>query len=195
MASMLKFCTVCASNNNRSMEAHRVLREAGFNVSSFGTGTAVRLPGPSIDKPVVYSFGKPYEEMFRELNDRDPKLYKSNGVLLMLDRNRKIKDHPERWQENHGQVFDVVFTCEERCFDSVCVDLLNREPALNRLVHVINVEIKDNYQEAVKGGKGILDLAQRLTKCGDLDSEIIEALAAWQEDYKSLPALHQACYY
>lgn len=176
------------------MEAHRVLKEAGYNVSSYGTGSAVRLPGPSIDKPVVYSFGTPYDQMYKELYDRDQRLYTANGVLMMLDRNRGIKEHPERWQENR-KVFDVIFTCEERCFDSVCNDLMNRGEKLNRFVHVINVDIKDNHEEAKVGSKGILELANMIALSNDVDSEIMEIMSGWQDSHRNLPALHQACYY
>jgi RNA polymerase II subunit A C-terminal domain phosphatase SSU72 len=180
----------------RSMVAHQVLQRAGYNVSSYGTGSAVRLPGPSIDKPVVYSFGTPYNEMYNELQKRDERLYKNNGVLMMLDRNRTIKDHPERWHEKDmHKVFDVVFTCEERCFDAVCIDLMNRGAKLNRLVHVINIEIKDNHEEAVVGGNGILDLANMINESEDVDSEIMEIISKWEEAHKNLPILHQACFF
>lgn len=229
----LKFCTVCASNQNRSMEAHLRLSTgpSHFPVVSFGTGSLVRLPGPSITQPNVYQFNSTsYSQMYEELSSKDERLYRNNGLLNMLERNRGLKWGPERFQDwvpgvprvehiskgdkgalgTEGGVVDVIITCEERCWDAVVDDLMNKGSVLNRPVHVFNVDIKDNHEEALVGGKAILELANRLNETANWEREIIgshgwedgsgearrsfdekvpEILAAWQEKWPNLPAL------
>lgn len=227
----LKFCTVCASNQNRSMEAHYRLSSVPYPVMSFGTGSLVRLPGPTITQPNVYHFNTTsYSQMYEELAAKDPRLYRNNGILSMLDRNRNLKWGPERFQDwtpgvprldrvsngdkgskgTEGGVADVIITCEERCWDAVVEDLMNKGAPLNRPVHVFNVDIKDNHEEALVGGKAILDLADRLNEAANeerraygtegwdrgtgparqsFDERVPEILAEWQEKYPNLPTL------
>ena len=47
----------------------------GFNVTSFGTGNAVKLPGSAPDKPNIYDFSVTYDEMYRDLIKKDYELY------------------------------------------------------------------------------------------------------------------------
>ncbi|KAK0307913.1 RNA polymerase II subunit A C-terminal domain phosphatase [Friedmanniomyces endolithicus] len=267
----LKFCTVCASNNNRSMEAHLRLTTPQATATpsnpsssflpyptiSFGTGSLVRLPGPSITQPNVYNFNTTsYEDMYEELEGKDVRLYSHNGILPMLERNKGVKWGPERWQDwrigvprvgkrkrgmevsnraggavggeevaeseyrkdkgamgTEAGIVDIVITCEERCWDAVVDDLLTRGSPLNRPVHVFNVDIKDNHEEALVGGKAILELADELNAAArqerdavgkdevngfdnghagarqGFDERVPEILAGWQERWPNLPAL------
>ena len=224
----LRFCTVCASNQNRSMEAHLRLAAASYPCISFGTGSLVRLPGPSLTQPNVYQFNTTsYQSMYDELSAKDPKLYQQNGLLTMLERNLGVKWGPERWQDwsigaprldnvakgdqgaqgSEAGLVDVVITCEERCWDTLVDNLIERGGGLNRPVHVFNVDIKDNHEEALVGGKAILDLANSLNDAakqerslngqprGDFDEKVPDILAEWQGRWPQLPALWSLCWF
>lgn len=168
--------------------------------------------------------------MYDELYSKDERLYRNNGLLNMLERNRNLKWGPERFQDwvpgmprvdhvakgdkgalgTEGGVVDVIITCEERCWDAVVDDLMNKGSPLNRPVHVFNVDIKDNHEEALIGGKAILELANRLNEAAkqernvngsegwsngtgearrSFDEKVPEILGAWQEKWPNLPAL------
>jgi RNA polymerase II subunit A C-terminal domain phosphatase SSU72 len=89
-------------------------------------------------------------------------------------------------------------------------DLLNRGGPLNRPVHIINVDIRDNHEEALVGGRGILDLANSLNQAArderaaksdagwetgngasrvSFDERVPNIVADWQVRWPKLPAL------
>lgn len=75
----------------------------------------------------------------------------------MLDRNRRIKPRPERFQLSKDK-FDILVTCEERVYDQVIECMESRTPEDNQPVHLINIDIQDNHEEATVGSFLICEL-------------------------------------
>ncbi|CAF3008924.1 unnamed protein product [Rotaria socialis] len=189
----LRFAVVCSSNQNRSMEAHNFMSKRGLLVRSYGSGQQVKLPGPSLEKPNVYTFDTPYEFMYKDLYNKDASLYTQNGVLHMLDRNRRIKEKPERFQDSRER-FDVIFTVEERIFDQVMEDLENRDKRTNEIVHVINIDVIDNPEDATLGAFMLCELGQKMEATNDLDNAIDEILTEFELKTKRT-VLHAVSFY
>lgn len=171
----LNIAVICSSNMNRSMEAHAFLSKKGFKVKSYGTGDKVKLPGPAANRPNCYEFGITYDEIYNDLVSKDSTLYTQNGLLHMLDRNRRIKIRPERFQ-SAKETFDLIISCEERVYDQVIEFLEEREPRLNTPVHLINIDIQDNHEEATIGAFLMCDLVTTVSESDDLDNDIDEIL-------------------
>lgn len=190
---MARFATICMSNQNRSMEAHYVLQRKGLYVDSYGTNPVIKIPGPSIDKPNVYQFGVTYEYIYQDLVTKNQELYTQNGLLMLLDRNRNIKEAPQRFQEAQEE-YDVLVTCEDRCFDMVCEELAKRGHRKGKPVHVVNFDIKDNPEEATIGARAILQLAQRIEEATCIDDEMESIIDEFQSK-SAHPMLYTVLYY
>ncbi|KYM82180.1 RNA polymerase II subunit A C-terminal domain phosphatase SSU72 [Atta colombica] len=153
----ISVAVICSSNMNRSMEAHAFLSKKGFNVKSFGTGDKVKLPGTAPDRPNIYDFGTSYDEIYNDLLMKDKQYYTQNGLLHMLDRNRRIKPRPERFQLSKDK-FDILISCEERVYDQVIECMESKIKEDNQPVHLINIDIQDNHEEATVGSFLICEL-------------------------------------
>ncbi|KAJ2734050.1 RNA polymerase II subunit A C-terminal domain phosphatase [Coemansia sp. BCRC 34962] len=162
---------------NRSMEGHFQLKKHGYNVQSYGTGAQVRLPGPTQANANSYNFGTPYAHINNDLRTQakgDANIhnhYSRLGLFAMIDRNMTVKTAPEKFQEEQIS-YDVIFTCEERVFELVCEELLNRAGVKSRPVHVINIEIEDSHKSSLKGGDTIVELARCIVASKDLERDM-----------------------
>lgn len=161
------YAVICASNQNRSMEAHHALAKRGYQVHSYGTNSMIKLPGMSADRPNSYPFGVTYASIQQDLTTKNREYYTNSGLLSLLDRNKQIKPAPERFQDRPpvaagGPAFDVIVTCEERCFDIVGEDLLSRGVVEGKPVWVVNFDIKDTPEDAAVGARLIVQAVSQL---------------------------------
>jgi RNA polymerase II subunit A C-terminal domain phosphatase SSU72 len=183
------------------MEAHLVLGNAGLRVSSYGTGTQVRLPGRTAMEPRIFKFGTPYADMYLSLGatPSDAQYFSRNGVLQLCRRGAAVKRSPTRWQDTSNvNEHDVVIAFEERIYDAVIEDLQMREPTEDfKPIHVICLDTKDNPHEAAVQGQVCLDLCSRLEHCNDLNAEAAEIIDQFQQERAALTpikVLYQVCY-
>ncbi|KAF5334043.1 hypothetical protein D9611_014819 [Ephemerocybe angulata] len=71
---------------------------------------------------------------------------------------------------------------------------MNRGGEYNKSVHIINMEIKDNHEEALIAGKAMLDLAAAIEGTDDIDENIDKILQDQQEKHPH-NLLHAVAYY
>lgn len=88
----------------------------------------------------------------------------------------------------------VKEVCKHRANIYALPDLLARNGELNRTVHVINVEIKDNHEEALVAGKAILELCRTIDAAENIDEDIAEILDVHQAKHPHA-LLHTVLYY
>eukprot|EP00696_Hemimastix_kukwesjijk_P007877 gnl/Hemi2/19984_TR6632_c0_g2_i2.p1 gnl/Hemi2/19984_TR6632_c0_g2~~gnl/Hemi2/19984_TR6632_c0_g2_i2.p1 ORF type:complete len:189 (-),score=71.97 gnl/Hemi2/19984_TR6632_c0_g2_i2:157-681(-) len=174
------------------MEAHSLLkRKNKYYVRSFGTNTHVKIPGPTSYQPNVYEFGTPYTAIKEDLARKDLDLYTRIGLLSLLERNGETKFAPEQWQQSPER-FDLVVTFDEKCFDIVVEDLQSRGSMSGNPVHVINLETKDNAEDALVSSHLLAHFLLALERSADWQSDVSVVLAEF-EDQRDI--LHTVMFY
>ena len=112
----------------------------------------------------------------------------------MVDRNRKLKLKPEKFQDSDAY-FRIIFTVEERIFDRAMEHFMSKSTSNSeRSAHVINLEVEDNLQSAARGARLICELARNIHQLEDIDSEIEEYLESYQQKH-GISILHSLVFY
>ena len=184
--SRFKYACVCASNVNRSMAAHQVLQRNNFQVWSYGTNSQIKMPGPTED--VSYDFGTTYKEILDYMIEQGDDFYKRMGLIEMIDRDRQIKEKPERFAEVfEGTIwFDVIFTYQRPVMERVVREFHSNANALKKFVLciIINIETPDDHAHALESAKITLELARQIERLPNIIEEIEDELNRVVEEKK-----------
>ncbi|KAL0265713.1 UNVERIFIED_CONTAM: hypothetical protein PYX00_011427 [Menopon gallinae] len=183
----MKIAVVCAMNQNRSMEAHYLLRKEGYDVRSYGTNPVIKLPGPSIVSPNEYTYATTYQEIHTDLVRKDERLYQENGLLMLMERNMQIKERPEYFFDGKD-TFDLVITCEEKCFTAVFDHYTSRRCAPGRQrCYLVNFDVNDTQQDAICGSQEIAGFVAYLSEYGedDLEESMLKVLDKYMKNSRT----------
>ena len=79
-------------SNDKNLKLHSLSNNTTllWTLSSFNSQ---QIPGESERKPNTYPFGTTYDHIFADLTGKDKELYTKNGMLHIMERNRRIKVH------------------------------------------------------------------------------------------------------
>ena len=114
-------------------------------------------------------------------------------MLHILSRNKRIKEKPEKFQETNKE-FNLILTCEERVYDAVVEHFANSDSVSETPVHVINVDIVDNPEDATIGAFMFCELMQMLENSEDIDDEVDEILLDFEAKHRR-SVLHNVSFY
>lgn len=183
----MKIAVVCAMNQNRSMEAHYLLRKEGYDVQSYGTNPVIKLPGATIASPNEYTYSMTYQEIHNDLTGKDQRLYQENGLLMLMERNMLIKEHPEYFFDSRS-VFDLVITCEEKCFATIFDHYTSQRQKTGKgKFYLVNFDINDTQQDAICGAQEIAVFVAYLSEYGeeDLEESVLKVLDKYMRNNKT----------
>ena len=139
----------------------------------------IKIPGKSEREPNAYPFGTTYDYIYDDLKSKDQELYTKNGMLHIMERNRRIKQGPEKFQECTKE-FEIILTVEEKVYDQVLECFNSRDSVSETPVHVINMNVVDNPEDATIGAFLLCELAQLLTSSDDLDNDIDDIIQEFE---------------
>lgn len=75
------------------------------------------------------------------------------------------------------------------------IDLSSRGQIHSKRTHVINVEIKDNHDDAALGGQAILQLVNAVNDSKDIDEDMTDIIHQFTADHPNFPLLHTVTYF
>ena len=163
----IRFACVCASNVNRSMEGHRILKKNKYNVSSYGTNELIKIPGPN-GSSHSFDFGTTYREILDQLSSYDNPFYSDHGLIELMKKDDGTKPKAERFTATFNAAslafFDVIFTYEKPIMLKVLNEFQENGNRTFQICHVINIQTVDNISEAVVSGGHTLNLAKEILK-------------------------------
>ena len=88
----------------------------------------------------------------------------------------------------------MIITAEERVYDQALEFFEEKGGQLSQPVHIVNMDIQDNHEEATIGAFLLCELVQLLANSQDLDDEIDEIVQEFEAKCER-PILHTVVFY